>query len=281
MLANYNTTNPLQDQVQQLLDEYDTNNNIFRLDIDKDLIRHSIGESFTEEPIMKWSMGHFDRSKVLKSQEELVHFCRFANSYALLKDLDAPLHFQLCELDSNTTDDNVIVSCASLQKCHPHPPRGPLWLRRIQSNWTMMVHTLKIMFGFGDSLPSAFHSSYMSRLQALTQNWIDNVDEWHYKYGPSRPHLTLNLVGVNPKYNGQGKGKIIMNEICKLADDLDQDIYLEAGGKLKGFYEKFGFVVKHVETLVDPDDASRKMDVHLMVREVSPATKSTLDSTEK
>jgi predicted GNAT family N-acyltransferase len=51
---------------------------------------------------------------------------------------------------------------------------------------------------------------------------------------------------VNPKYNGQGKGKVIMNKICELADELDQDIYLEAGGKLKGYYEKFGFVVKKV-----------------------------------
>jgi GNAT superfamily N-acetyltransferase len=112
-------------------------------------------------------------------------------------------------------------------------------------DWETEFHAIKIMYGYGDSLPMAIHSSCMSRMEAKVKPWMD-VEEWHYQYGPKRPHWYLHLVGVNPKYNGQGKGKVIMNKICELADELDQDIYLEAGGKLKGYYEKFGFVVKKV-----------------------------------
>lgn len=275
-----NSTNPLQEQAQKLLDKDQTSGgSTFRLDIDKEIIRQVIGESFVEEPILKWSIEHFDRTKVLTTQDELVHFSRFINSMPLLEDLGAPLHFQLCEVepntktnDTNTNTDYTVISCTSLHACDPIKPRGPKWFRHLKLSYVMAIHVIKIMYRFGDSLPKAIHSPCMSRMEAKVKPWMD-VEEWHYEYGPKRPHWYLHLVGVNPAYNGQGKGKAIMNKICELADELDQDIYLEAGGKmLKCYYEKFGFVVKKVMVFADPEDDQNSIDVHLMVREANKQT---------
>lgn len=267
-LRQSNNTNALQEQIQQLLERDPADSGCFSIDIDRESIRQLIGKAFVEEPGLKWAMDHFDRSKVLQTREELVHFSRFANSFALLEDLDAPLNFQLCQVE--TKDDVEIISCASLHACQPTKPRGPKWLRSLQSTCKMAMYTVRIMYGFGETLPSVVFSQYMSRLEAKMQPFVENVDEWHYEHGPSRPHWYLHLVGVDPSFNGQGKGKIIMKKICSLADELEQDIYLEAcGEKLKGYYEKFGFRVTMVQTLVDPEDDASSINVHLMVRDAS------------
>ena len=261
--------NRLQQQIQELLDKDadDDNSNNFRLDVDKQVIRQIIGLSFAEEPGFKWGMEGFDRNQVLKTQEELVHFSRFVHSVPLLEDLEAPLHFQLCQVESSEEGDEVVVSCASLHACESTKPSGPMWLRRIRNAWKMTIQIIKILYGFGDSFPSAVRSSYMSQLEAKMQPFIDHVDDWHFEYGPSGEHWYLHLIGVNPAYNGRGKGTIMMNKICNLADELGKDIYLEAcGKKLNGYYERFGFEVRGVETLADPEDNSNTLDVHLMVR---------------
>ena len=268
--------NPLEKQVQQLLDQDDNTNkkedeDFFRLDVDKELIRHALGESFASEPITEWSMNHFDRTQVLTTREELLHFSRFLNSYALLEDLSKPLHFQLCQVEeTDDKDQAVVISCASLQAYQPHKPRGPLCFRRFKYSWSMMVQTVRIMSTYKETIPKTCHSPCMNRMQAKVQRWVDHHDEWHYQYGPTRPHWYLHLFGVHPNYKGQGRGKSIMNKLCQLADQLDQDIYLECGGTfLKRFYEKFGFVVMGLEPLVDPEDTTSTIEVYLMVREAS------------
>ena len=280
---NSTSTNPLQNQIQQLLNK----NEEFLLTVDKDSIRQIIGEAFVQEPTFQWSISHFDFEKVLKTREELVQFSRFINSFSLMKDLDAPLHFQLCEIETTETgmepdqpqnhnnDATTIVSCLSIHASHPSPRSERFqWFHRLKSNYTMLIYAIKILYGFGDSLPQAITSPYMKRMESKVQPWIDNVDKWHEEYGPSRPHWVLSLVGVNPKYEGNGKGTRIMKKLCDLADILDQDIYLEAGGSLKRYYEKFGFVVKGVERLVDPEDSESSIYVHLMVREAKHAIPS-------
>ena len=215
-----------------------------------------------------------------------MHFSRFVNSFSLMKDLDTPLNFQLCEVETTQTgtdskqpsqsDENddkpTIVSCLSIHASDPSPHQKRLqWLHRLKTNCTLLIHAIKILYGFGDSLPPVITSPYMKRMESKAQPWIDNVDKWHEEYGPSRPHWVLSLIGVNPKYEGKGKGTHIMKKLCDLADMLDQDIYLEAGGSLKRYYEKFGFVVKGLERLVDPEDGDSSIDVHLMVRDAKHA----------
>lgn len=244
----------------------------FRLDVDKEIIRFALGEAFVDEPIMAWSMNHLPE---FSSKQEQIDFVRFCNSFAFLEDLDAKNSFQLCETVDNGEDgDCVVVSAASVQEYDPVEKKhtqGPL--AKFWHNWNMMTMMIRLLCSRGEKFPPVMEKqAEMKRLEQKVQKWVDEVDDWHLKYGPKGKHWYLHLVGCNPKFQGQGKGRKILTKLCEMADEMQMDIYLEAGGKgLASYYQKFGFQIQETIELIDPKDETSKSQVNLMTRAHAPS----------
>nr|WP_294858661.1 GNAT family N-acetyltransferase [uncultured Fluviicola sp.] len=62
------------------------------------------------------------------------------------------------------------------------------------------------------------------------------------KHHPDFPFLHLWYIGVNPEFQGKGRGTFLMDEIMKDAVEMDLPIYLETSNHRNfPFYEKMGF----------------------------------------
>lgn len=72
----------------------------------------------------------------------------------------------------------------------------------------------------------------------------------------------LSIVGVLPKFQGQGLGKELVLEVLKKTDALDLPTYLETfTARNKSFYRRLGYV--EVAEVYEPNTAS---DYWIMVR---------------
>jgi GNAT superfamily N-acetyltransferase len=64
---------------------------------------------------------------------------------------------------------------------------------------------------------------------------------------PSEPHYYLGVIGVHPDFQGQGYGKKLLDEVCRLSasDEHSTGVYLETASpaSLK-FYYRNGFVLR-------------------------------------
>lgn len=88
----------------------------------------------------------------------------------------------------------------------------------------------------------------------------------HIEYGPATKHLFVQVVAMDPDFQGRGYGKQMMNAINDLADHMGKAVYLECGGKKNPrFYEKFGYEVVHEQELQGED--GENFIAYLMVRE--------------
>ena len=70
------------------------------------------------------------------------------------------------------------------------------------------------------------------------------------KMKPKEPHLYIEVIGVHPLNQQQGKGTALLNHIIDLCDQKNWMAYLESPEYLVSYYERFGFKVR--ETFVIP-----------------------------
>jgi ribosomal protein S18 acetylase RimI-like enzyme len=64
------------------------------------------------------------------------------------------------------------------------------------------------------------------------------------KFKPAVPHYYLGVIGVDPRLQGRGLGKQLLDAFCALSDDdkLSGGVYLETAQQSNvGFYERCGF----------------------------------------
>lgn len=64
------------------------------------------------------------------------------------------------------------------------------------------------------------------------------------EYMPGKTHFIIELFGVEHAYQGGGLGGRLIQEVCRLADDAGHEIFVQANGFARKFYEKHGFVCK-------------------------------------
>lgn len=60
---------------------------------------------------------------------------------------------------------------------------------------------------------------------------------------PKKDIVYLWFIGVNPKYQGQGVGKLLLNEIVNYSASLDKPLYLECSPHNLDWYKMMGFEV--------------------------------------
>lgn len=56
-----------------------------------------------------------------------------------------------------------------------------------------------------------------------------------------RCHFSLDLFGVDDRYQGTGLGKKLLQKACEIADHNQLDVFVQANVYAKAFYEKRGF----------------------------------------
>ena len=79
-----------------------------------------------------------------------------------------------------------------------------------------------------------------------------------------RQHYYLSIIGVNPKYQGQGIGKKLLLSINNAMDQKQMPIYLETQNKKNvSIYNKYGFQVVHKERM----EPVLKNEFYFMLRE--------------
>ncbi|HWH79622.1 MAG TPA: GNAT family N-acetyltransferase, partial [Candidatus Binatus sp.] len=83
---------------------------------------------------------------------------------------------------------------------------------------------------------------------------IPQVIRWFARWchlDPEEPHMHLGPIGVAPELQGQGIGTALMHRYIEYLEGESAAGYLETDRpKNVEFYKKFGFVVRHEETLI-------------------------------
>lgn len=100
--------------------------------------------------------------------------------------------------------------------------------------------------GFWDSQPlSSDHNAEMC------EPMFAAVSEGRDTYMPGKTHFGVELFGVERAYQGGGLGGRLMQKACKLADDAGYEMFVQANGFARRFYERNGFVCKGTKTMPD------------------------------
>jgi len=88
---------------------------------------------------------------------------------------------------------------------------------------------------------------------------------------PYKECVYLNVLGVDPKKQGQGLGKALLNFVSEVATRENTFAYLEADGpKNPSIYKKFGYVNENVATIKDPSGIEEPLDMSLMQTDSPP-----------
>jgi ribosomal protein S18 acetylase RimI-like enzyme len=239
----------------------------FTLDADREEIRETFGKAFAGtdkirgEPFFEWVLSHY----IFPSQEDREQFFRYMMSYPLFEDLSCN-SFQL----SLRNSDGNIMSVVSVQEFDPvfRSAKESSFLGKLQKNWRFV----KTMMKFIAETPELFKRNDLKEDRRIfvekTKKFEDDATKWQIQYGPNNKHWYVHVVACNPEFQGQGNGRALMTKLCEMADQMGQDMYLEAGEKNRSFYEKFGFAVKHTEPFYDPQNVhAEPSQLQLMVRE--------------
>jgi Acetyltransferase (GNAT) family len=237
------------------------------LDADREKIRHAIGVAFAGnekargEPTFAWGLSHVQ----FPTEEERIQLCRFIMSFPFFEDLKHT-SFQLC----GETHDGEIMSIASVQEYNT-TMRARTLFKKLRSSWNQFAMSMKLICIYKEEVPPLFQAKErkedLKRFEDKMCKVLHDMDDWHHKYGPKQTHWFVHIIGVNPTYQGQGRGKELMQKLNQMADKANQVMYLEAGEGNRGFYEKMGYCVTRTEILEDPLKRDQPYQVHLMVRE--------------
>jgi ribosomal protein S18 acetylase RimI-like enzyme len=244
----------------------------FTLDADREEIRQTFGKAFagTEkikgEPFFEWFLSQYK----FPSEEDREQFFRYMMSYPLFEDLSCNSFF----LSLRNSDGNI-MSVVSVQEFDPviRSAKESSFLGKLQKNW----RSVKTMMKFIAETPELFKSKEDRRIFVeKTKKFEDDATKWQIQYGPNNKHWYVHVVACNPEFQGQGNGRALMTKLCEMADQMGQDMYLEAGETNRPFYEKFGFVVKHTEPFYDPHNFDAEpFQLQLMARETKPTDQRT------
>lgn len=91
---------------------------------------------------------------------------------------------------------------------------------------------------------------------------IDSMLENREKLMMGRPHYLIELFGAEQQWKGYGVGKKLLSRACEIADANEHDIFVQANGSAKGFYEQLGFRCEGEATM----PGERKYMEYMMVR---------------
>lgn len=61
---------------------------------------------------------------------------------------------------------------------------------------------------------------------------------------PKEPHLYVEVLGVHPSVQRQGRGRILLDHVLRICDERGWPAYLENPEYLVPYYESFGFKVR-------------------------------------
>lgn len=56
-----------------------------------------------------------------------------------------------------------------------------------------------------------------------------------------RPHFLIELFGAEHGWQGKGVGTKLLKRACDIADEKGHDVFVQANGGARGFYERLGF----------------------------------------
>lgn len=111
------------------------------------------------------------------------------------------------------------------------------------------------------------HRDDAKRFEKKMKHMEHCFEKWHSENGPQEVHWYIKTVGVDPKFNGTGFGRELMEQTNYLADKAGVSCYLECGARNVGFYEKMGYKTVAKKNLQDPSDATvPSIEVYLMIR---------------
>ena len=97
----------------------------------------------------------------------------------------------------------------------------------------------------GMRLQKGLGNEAMARLEAFS----GQVDAYHEQHLPG-PHCYLFFIGVDPRYQGQGYGGMLMRPMLEWLDEKGMPCYLNTQNEVNiGLYEHFGFTVVEQVTL--------------------------------
>jgi ribosomal protein S18 acetylase RimI-like enzyme len=244
----------------------DSSGEYFTLDVDKERARQTLAKAFagTEkvkgEPFTEWALQH-----IKVSQEEREQLTSFMLAYDFWDDLRHN-SFQL----ALQQPDGSIASVISVRE---YDAVKPTTWKKCKKNWFFLTTTLKLL----NKLPRLLTDKALKKEQDLfmkkTDKWLKESPNWKVECAPSEHFWYVHLVGSHPDFNGQGKGKAMMNKLCALADEMGQDMLLEAGEGNHTFYAKFGFETQKIEEFPDPEDVSTPFQMHIMTRKLKTVLK--------
>lgn len=96
----------------------------------------------------------------------------------------------------------------------------------------------------------------------MCQAMVDSMIEYREKLMMGRPHFLIELFGVEQRWKGMAVGTKLLKRVCEIADEKGHDVFVQANGSAKGFYERQGF--KSEAEVVMPGEA--KYMEYMLVR---------------
>lgn len=77
---------------------------------------------------------------------------------------------------------------------------------------------------------------------ALLEHFWGRIASMRQKYGQELgPHVDVEILATDPEYQRIGAGRMLMDEVCKVADQLGLPAYLEGSEEGRRLYEACGF----------------------------------------
>lgn len=96
----------------------------------------------------------------------------------------------------------------------------------------------------------------------MLQAMVDSMIEWREKLMMGKPNFLIELFGAEHGWKGKGVGTKLLRRAVEIADQRGYDVFVQANGSAKGFYERVGF--KCEAEVVMPGEA--KYSEFMMVR---------------
>ncbi|KAH8725934.1 acyl-CoA N-acyltransferase [Phaeosphaeriaceae sp. PMI808] len=187
----------------------------------------TIQQAFAEDPYNQWIYP--DRSKIdlQRNRVSLTLRCHWGIQHGLF------------HVARDTSDPTKILGCAMWMP--PHPPSEPETWPLYLSYWYLWFNQIRMNLWYGRGGLSTKRYWIWKARQAEAQSALWTSEKGYY---------FCNIVTVLPAAQGKGVGRVLMEEVLKVADAEGVDSYLESSRKVPNvaIYEKFGFeLVKEME----------------------------------
>lgn len=80
-------------------------------------------------------------------------------------------------------------------------------------------------------------------------SFIRPMSEYREKFLFERPHILIELFGIDAEYRGTGAGVALLRRCCQIADEKGVEVFVESNAAAEGFYRKYGFEAREVIVL--------------------------------